>query len=277
MQMAKHEGCKLLTGGGKQPGQDKGFYVAPTIFTDVSKKHQLWNEEVWSCLMSHMPPWYNAKCFFLKQDSISLTTYDDTSTFQELSEDVHMLLDWPDECIWVKNLWKTQSDRFILQAGVWACPGMHYFHNRRRSSRACQWQWIWWASKLTQAWHCSHLPSLQWSYCHFIYAASQKTSSLKVTSACLVQRCICWKKSPVSSSKSASGTGLAAAVFSKDLERCDRVASEFECGIVWINNTQLSHISAPWGGVKVVPSSSSNLICRADCIYQVKCLDKMRS
>ena len=45
--------------------------------------------------------------------------------------------------------------------------------------------------------------------------------------------------------------GLAAAVFSKDLKRCDRVASEFECGIVWVNNTQLSHISAPWGGVKV--------------------------
>lgn len=51
--------------------------------------------------------------------------------------------------------------------------------------------------------------------------------------------------------------GLAAAVFSKDLERCDRIASEFECGIVWVNNTQLSHISAPWGGVKVSPKPYS--------------------
>lgn len=45
--------------------------------------------------------------------------------------------------------------------------------------------------------------------------------------------------------------GLAAAVFSKDQDRCNRIVSEFECGIVWVNNTQLSHISAPWGGVKV--------------------------
>ena len=54
IQMAKHEGCKLLTGGGKQPGQDKGFYVAPTIFTDVNTKHQLWNEEVLLFLLSRI-------------------------------------------------------------------------------------------------------------------------------------------------------------------------------------------------------------------------------
>ena len=44
--------------------------------------------------------------------------------------------------------------------------------------------------------------------------------------------------------------GLAAAVLSKDAARCERVVNAFDCGIVWVNNTQLSHISAPWGGVK---------------------------
>ena len=55
LQRAKHEGCKLLTGGGKQPGQDKGFYVAPTIFTDVKPEHQLWKEEVHKALQDSWP------------------------------------------------------------------------------------------------------------------------------------------------------------------------------------------------------------------------------
>jgi len=44
--------------------------------------------------------------------------------------------------------------------------------------------------------------------------------------------------------------GLAAAVFSADLERCQRVAKEFRAGIVWTNCCQPAFIQAPWGGVK---------------------------
>lgn len=46
LQNAKREGCRLLTGGGRQPGFERGYYVAPTIFTGVRRDSQLWNEEV---------------------------------------------------------------------------------------------------------------------------------------------------------------------------------------------------------------------------------------
>jgi len=44
--------------------------------------------------------------------------------------------------------------------------------------------------------------------------------------------------------------GLAAAVMSKDLDRCDRVAKAFRAGIVWINCSQPTFVEAPWGGYK---------------------------
>jgi betaine-aldehyde dehydrogenase len=47
-----------------------------------------------------------------------------------------------------------------------------------------------------------------------------------------------------------SAYGLAAAVMSKDIERCERVAAEFDAGIVWINCSQPTFTQAPWGGTK---------------------------
>lgn len=44
--------------------------------------------------------------------------------------------------------------------------------------------------------------------------------------------------------------GLAGAVFSADLERCERVARKLRVGIVWKNCCQPAFIQAPWGGVK---------------------------
>ena len=44
--------------------------------------------------------------------------------------------------------------------------------------------------------------------------------------------------------------GLAAAVMSSDLERCNRVAAQFRAGIVWINCSQPTFCEAPWGGYK---------------------------
>ena len=44
--------------------------------------------------------------------------------------------------------------------------------------------------------------------------------------------------------------GLAAAVMSKDLKRCDRVAKAFRAGIVWVNCSQPTFVEAPWGGYK---------------------------
>ena len=44
--------------------------------------------------------------------------------------------------------------------------------------------------------------------------------------------------------------GLAGAVMSKDLERCERVARNLKAGIIWINCSQPTFIEAPWGGYK---------------------------
>jgi len=44
--------------------------------------------------------------------------------------------------------------------------------------------------------------------------------------------------------------GLAAAVMSKDEERCERVARAFRAGIVWINCSQPTFVETPWGGYK---------------------------
>ncbi|PMR67149.1 aldehyde dehydrogenase family protein [Halomonas heilongjiangensis] len=44
--------------------------------------------------------------------------------------------------------------------------------------------------------------------------------------------------------------GLAGAVMSKDLERCERVARDLQAGIIWINCSQPTFVEAPWGGYK---------------------------
>ncbi|WP_394172119.1 aldehyde dehydrogenase family protein [Thalassotalea litorea] len=44
--------------------------------------------------------------------------------------------------------------------------------------------------------------------------------------------------------------GLAGAVMSKDLQRCDRVARALRAGIIWVNCSQPTFVEAPWGGYK---------------------------
>ena len=44
--------------------------------------------------------------------------------------------------------------------------------------------------------------------------------------------------------------GLAAAVMSQDIPRCERVARRFRAGIVWVNCSQPTFVEAPWGGYK---------------------------
>ena len=48
-QVAKKEGATVLTGGKRPSSQSKGFFVEPTIFTDVSSDMTVWREEVSSC------------------------------------------------------------------------------------------------------------------------------------------------------------------------------------------------------------------------------------
>ena len=44
--------------------------------------------------------------------------------------------------------------------------------------------------------------------------------------------------------------GLAAAVFSADAARCDRISKVLRAGIVWKNCSQPAFVQAPWGGYK---------------------------
>jgi aldehyde dehydrogenase (NAD(P)+) len=44
--------------------------------------------------------------------------------------------------------------------------------------------------------------------------------------------------------------GLGASVFTRDIEKAHRVASEIEAGMVWINSSQDSDPRVPFGGVK---------------------------
>jgi betaine-aldehyde dehydrogenase len=44
--------------------------------------------------------------------------------------------------------------------------------------------------------------------------------------------------------------GLAGAVFTKDEAQLNRVATQLECGITWLNCSQPCFPQLPWGGVK---------------------------
>jgi len=44
--------------------------------------------------------------------------------------------------------------------------------------------------------------------------------------------------------------GLAGAVLSKDIDRCNRVVKKLRCGVTWINCSQPVFVEAPWGGTK---------------------------
>lgn len=46
IEQGKAEGLKLLTGGKRPHGLDKGFYVEPTVFIDVPTTSKLWQEEI---------------------------------------------------------------------------------------------------------------------------------------------------------------------------------------------------------------------------------------
>ena len=45
--------------------------------------------------------------------------------------------------------------------------------------------------------------------------------------------------------------GLASSVMSSDMQRCARVSSQLEAGMVWENCSQVIHMSTPFGGKKM--------------------------
>jgi aldehyde dehydrogenase (NAD+) len=49
----KEEGAKLITGGGKWSGSENGYYVQPTILSDVKAEMKVVKEEVSCRLLSN--------------------------------------------------------------------------------------------------------------------------------------------------------------------------------------------------------------------------------
>ncbi len=44
--------------------------------------------------------------------------------------------------------------------------------------------------------------------------------------------------------------GLAAGIFSRDLERAEQIAGKLRAGTIWINSYHTPYVDAPWGGFK---------------------------
>jgi aldehyde dehydrogenase (NAD+) len=51
LRSAAQDGGRFVTGGGRPPGLDTGFYVAPTIITDVSPRSRVGQEEIFAPVM----------------------------------------------------------------------------------------------------------------------------------------------------------------------------------------------------------------------------------
>jgi aldehyde dehydrogenase (NAD+) len=55
IEKGKAEGARLVTGGGRPAGLDKGWYVEPTVFADVESKMTIAQEEIFGPVLSVIP------------------------------------------------------------------------------------------------------------------------------------------------------------------------------------------------------------------------------
>jgi aldehyde dehydrogenase (NAD+) len=53
--LGRQEGGRLLAGGGRPAGLDRGFFVEPTVFADVDNRSRLAQEEVFGPVVAVMP------------------------------------------------------------------------------------------------------------------------------------------------------------------------------------------------------------------------------
>ncbi|KAK3265520.1 Betaine aldehyde dehydrogenase 2 [Cymbomonas tetramitiformis] len=63
--IAKEQGAKLLTGGGRPAGLASGYYIQPTVFTDVTTSMSIWKEEVFGPVLA-------VKTFATEEEAIAL-------------------------------------------------------------------------------------------------------------------------------------------------------------------------------------------------------------
>ena len=68
----KEQGAQLVCGGGRPEGcSDKGFFVAPTVFADVTPQMRIWQEEIFGPVLSVMTFTDEAAALHLANDTWS--------------------------------------------------------------------------------------------------------------------------------------------------------------------------------------------------------------
>jgi len=52
IEVGKNEGARLVVGGGKPEGLDRGYFIQPTIFDNVSPEMRIFREEIFGPILS---------------------------------------------------------------------------------------------------------------------------------------------------------------------------------------------------------------------------------
>jgi acyl-CoA reductase-like NAD-dependent aldehyde dehydrogenase len=65
----KSEGARVVVGGGRPAGRDKGWFVEPTIFADVDNNHTIAQEEIFGPVLSLIPYGDDADAVRIANDS----------------------------------------------------------------------------------------------------------------------------------------------------------------------------------------------------------------
>jgi acyl-CoA reductase-like NAD-dependent aldehyde dehydrogenase len=55
IEKGRAEGARIVAGGGRPPGQDRGWFVQPTIFADVDNSHTIAREEIFGPVLAVIP------------------------------------------------------------------------------------------------------------------------------------------------------------------------------------------------------------------------------
>jgi betaine-aldehyde dehydrogenase len=69
VEVAKASGARLVTGGGRPEGMDTGYYIAPTIFSEVPTEAAVWREEVFGPVVCVNPFDTESEALQLANDS----------------------------------------------------------------------------------------------------------------------------------------------------------------------------------------------------------------
>jgi betaine-aldehyde dehydrogenase len=69
IQSGREEGATVAVGGGRPKGLDKGFYVEPTVFSNVSNKMKIAQEEIFGPVLAVIPYDGDAEAVEIANDS----------------------------------------------------------------------------------------------------------------------------------------------------------------------------------------------------------------